>query len=244
MSFSSPLKSLASCLVCRRKKQQQSGEEAQSQAMSQKEDRQHEPPRLLPPLKLVPFPRVNPHHQFSLAGQGWTTITYDTADKLFTTSQAMFRAGQAFFDLPETQKQVFKTQHGTEEGWSHVIGEKEFITLRSIEGTPESLRNAASAFWAEAGRLLNELLGRVAESLGLPAEMLTVYSEPCGALGHEKTATMLRLFRYEGFEGKKCKTVAEGMLRTLSLVPFPLSERTYVLSYISPHVLSDSPVCC
>lgn len=244
MSFSSPLKSFASCLVCRRKKQQQPGEDAQSQEMSQREDSQHEPPRLLPPLKLVSFPRVNPRHQFSLADQGWTTVTYDTADKLFTTSQAMFRAGQAFFDLPETQKQVFKTQHGSEEGWSHVIGEKEFITLRSIDGTPESLRDAASAFWAEAGRLLNELLGRVAESLGLPAEMLTVYSEPCEALGHEKTATMLRLFKYDGVDGKKCKTVAEGMLKTLTLVPFPLSKRNCVLSYISLHILSNSPICC
>jgi isopenicillin N synthase-like dioxygenase len=238
MAFLSSLKSLAPCPFCRRRKQQHSGGRSQSQEISQKEDHQHEPLKILPPLKLVLFPLVEPHHQFSLADQGWTTITYGTADKLYTTSQAMFHASESFFDLPETQKQAFKTQHGTEEGWSHVVGEKEFITLRSLEGTPESLRNAASAFWAEAGRLLNELLGRVAESLGLPAEMLTVYSEPCGALGHDRTATMLRLFRYEGFEGQQCKTVAEGMLRALNLVPFSLPESNYVLSY-SLYIVSD-----
>ena len=56
---------------------------------------------------------------------------------------------------------------------------------------------------------MNGQLSRVAESLGLPANALNVYSEPCSKLGMEKTATMLRLFRYEGFEKDEPKTVAE-----------------------------------
>ena len=42
------------------------------------------------------------------------------------------------------------------------------------------------------------MLGGVAESLNLPREALTVYSEPCTHFGAERVATILRLFRYEG----------------------------------------------
>jgi len=81
------------------------------------------------------------------------------------------------------------------------------ITLRSLDLIPEELRDAAIDFWAQAGRLLNEILGGVARSLGLEEERLVRFSEPGVALGREKMATMLRLFRYEG-EG--AKIVAEG----------------------------------
>ena len=162
------------------------------------------------PLRPVTFPKILPYHQHALDSQGWTTITYDTpTDKLHETSQALFRASQAFFDLPREYKETFKTEIGSEEGWSRIEGEKEFITLRCFRSTPKELKDAAAVYWAEAGKLLNEILGRIAESLGLPAEALTVYSEPCTKLPVEKTATILRLFRYEGFEGKESKTVAE-----------------------------------
>lgn len=62
---------------------------------------------------------------------------------------------------------------------------------------------------AAAGSLLNDQLSRIAESLGLPAEALNVFSEPCSKLGAEKTATMLRLFRYEGSGKDEPTTVAE-----------------------------------
>ncbi len=135
---------------------------------------------------------------------------YETpTDKLYEASQALFRASQAFFDLPLSYKESFKSELGSEEGWSRIEGEKELITLRCIGNTPKELKDAATAYWAEAGGLLNQILGHIAESLGLPAEALTQFSEPCARLSAEKTATMLRLFRYEGFEGKESKVVAE-----------------------------------
>lgn len=167
----------------------------------------------LPPLKPVVLPRVQPDHRFALSDQGWTTVGLieDKNDALYVAYQDLLQASQAFFDLPDEYKQTFKTQHGSEEGWSRVDGEKEFITLRTIQDTPDELKEAASKYWVEASGLLNESLGRVAESLDLPAEALTVYSKPCTTLGNEVTATMLRLFRYEGFAGKYSKVVAEGM---------------------------------
>lgn len=62
--------------------------------------------------------------------------------------------------------------------------------------------------------MLNEMLGRVAESLGLPARALEVFSEPCTQLTQEKTATMLRLFRYDGSVNEQMKMVAEGRSNT------------------------------
>lgn len=175
----------------------------------------------LPPLRPVTFPKVIPYHQYALHDQGWTTVTYNTpTDKLHEASQALFQASQAFFALPQSYKEIFQTEIGSEEGWLQVEGEKELITLRCLESTPKELKDAAAAYWAEAGGLLNEILGRIAESLGLPAEALTQYSEPCAKLPIEKTATMLRLFRYEGVEGKESKTVAERKIDFLPLGSF------------------------
>jgi hypothetical protein len=165
-----------------------------------------------PPLRPVAFPKVIPYHQNALSDQGWSTITYENdTDKLHKASQALFKASQTFFNLPISYKETFKTEIGSEEGWSRIEGEKELVTLRCLENTPKELQDAAAAYWTEAGGLLDDILGRIAQSLGLPAEALTVYSSPCAKLPIEKTATMLRLFRYEGFEGKHSKTVAERM---------------------------------
>ncbi|PVH80570.1 Clavaminate synthase-like protein [Cadophora sp. DSE1049] len=180
----------------------------------------------LTPLKPVVLPRVRPDHQVALAEQGWTTVGLDEkpTDALYDSYQELLQASQAFFDLPDDYKQTFKTQHGSEEGWSRVEGEKEFITLRTIQNTPDELKKAASKYWAEAGGLLNETLVRVAESLDLPAEALTVYSKPCATLGNEETATMLRLFRYEGFEGSQSKVVAEPHA-DLGLLSFVIGDK-------------------
>jgi len=170
---------------------------------------------VLPPLWPTTFPKVIPGHQPALASQGWTTITYDSPrDTLFDSSQALLQASQAFFDLPDAYKEGFKTKIGSEEGWSRVEGEKEFITLRSLGNTPDELKTAAEAYWSQAGGLLNEILGLVAQSLGLPPSALTQYSLPCTSLRSEKTATMLRLFRYEGFSGESSKIVAEANFKT------------------------------
>ncbi|KAK0116699.1 hypothetical protein ONS96_012551 [Cadophora gregata f. sp. sojae] len=185
-----------------------------------------DPTNGLSPLKPVVLPRVNPDHQAALSEQGWTTVGLDKkpTDALHSSYQELFRASQDFFDLPDEYKQTFKTQHGSEEGWSRVEGEKEFITLRTIQNTPDVLKEAVSKYWEEAGALLNETLGRVAESLDLPAEALTVYSEPCAKLGEQETATMLRLFRYEGFEGMQSKVVAEPHA-DLGLLSFVIGDK-------------------
>lgn len=219
MPFLTSLKSLASGLAPRKtpsSDQDHAPPPQQQHHHNQQNDQNthnfNEPVDKRPPLIPVMLPRVHPNRHRALWDQGWTTVDMNTnsSDALYTSYQDLLKSSKAFFDLPMDQKQTFKTKLGSEDGWSKVAGEKEFITLRSLESTPDILKEAASKYWAQAGDLLTETLGKVAESLGLPAESLTVYSEPCSKLGR-KTATMLRLFRYEGFEGKQSKVVAEGM---------------------------------
>ncbi len=188
-------------------------------------------PTLLPAAPLrrsltrVVIPRIHPHHQLAFPDQGWANIAYDPCGLLESTSDALFLASRNFFDLPTANKQKFQTQAGTEEGWSRVNGEKEFITIRTLQNTPLELREAATDFWAEAGTLLNSIMGGIEESLDLPAGSLTAFTGPCMTLGEERTATMVRLFRYEGCEDQMPRIVAEGMFYLIS-TSLPLHSST------------------
>ncbi|KAF2809244.1 uncharacterized protein BDZ99DRAFT_509496 [Mytilinidion resinicola] len=170
-----------------------------------------------PPLLPSLLPLVRDEHAPNLPFQGWTTVTFPppspalpTPHPLQRASEELFEASRAFFALPFSEKEVWKTKLGSEEGWSRIEGEKEFITLRTVEGTPEVLKAAARAYWNAAGGLLDQSLGRIGESLGLQGAAaeeggLRRYVGPCKKFQErdgEKTATMLRLFRYEGDERK------------------------------------------
>ncbi|RFU34815.1 hypothetical protein B7463_g1561, partial [Scytalidium lignicola] len=186
-------------------------------------------PTRLPPLKYIPLPQILLQHEYNLADQGWTTITYEdndtVPDPLFHTSQALFEACKSFFSQPPSYKKTFKSdERGSEAGFVSIPGEKEFLTLRDLQSTPQELRDPATAFWAQAGKLLNELLGCVSESLGLPGQTLTAFSEPCTAMRENETATLLRLFRYEGDGDEKEGIVAEAH-RDLGLLSLVIGDK-------------------
>jgi isopenicillin N synthase-like dioxygenase len=86
------------------------------------------------------LPQTYSDHSFS--EYGWTIVTPHS--ELLKSYQALLEASKAFFALPEAEKEVFKTRQGSEDGWNLVEGEKEFITLRSLESTPEQIRDAAT----------------------------------------------------------------------------------------------------
>lgn len=175
------------------------------------------------PLIPIALPQVLSTHQSTLPHQGWAALLLPPPQSLTTTSLALFQSSATFFDLPLAQKGKYKTSHGSEEGWSRIPGEKEMLTLRTLDRTPPQVRDAVVAFWADVGGLLrDQLLGRMAESLGLSSDALTDFVGPGAELRAEKTATMVRLFRYEG-----CNTgVGEGRVvaeRTLPLFVMLLS---------------------
>lgn len=187
------------------------------------------------PLIPIALPQVLSTHQSRLPHQGWATIL-PPPHSLTTTSLALFQSSVRFFELPLAQKEKFKTSHGSEEGWSRIRGEKEMLTLRTLDRTPPQVRDAVHAFWAEVGALLrDQLLGIMAESLGLSPDALTDFVGPGAELGAEKTATMVRLFRYEG-----CNTaVGEGRVvaeRTLLMCVVLLSA----ISTLNVHFFTQS----
>jgi isopenicillin N synthase-like dioxygenase len=185
------------------------------QSTTQNDDEDYyEPPPGPPPSRFVPsplhpvnLPLVLPQHRYNLAVQGWTTVTLSGADpaaaEMSKCINELFAASKHFFSLPESYKSKFQTGDGSEEGWSSIPGEKEFITLRRLDKVPDGLRDAAVNAWSRIfGGLLDQTLARVEESLELEPSSLTRFAEPCANLDHSKRATMLRLFRYEGWEDK------------------------------------------
>ena len=163
------------------------------------------PPGPPPPPALIPveLPLVIPHHRFNLHDQGWTTITFDSSDDaLYRAYKGLFEAAGVFFDREYEYKSKYLTKDGSEEGWTQIKGEKEFITLRHLGFCPDELAIPAGRVWEEASNVLNEMLGRIEESLEFPAGTLTAFSTPCSQLDHVKRATMMRIFRYENWAPK------------------------------------------
>jgi hypothetical protein len=169
-----------------------------------------------PPLIPSPLPLVLPEHQQILPNLGWTTITFPQPSTppspsdppgphpLQLAYESLFQASQAFFNLSADQKNQWKHKLGSEEGWSSIPGEKEFITLRTLEYCPDILREPAKRYWDLMGAYLEGALGRIGTSLALGDE-ITRFIGPCGTMQDtdaQKTATMLRLFRYEGWDAK------------------------------------------
>jgi isopenicillin N synthase-like dioxygenase len=166
------------------------------------------PPVHEPFVHPVDLPLVQPHRSYNLAAQGWTTLSLEPskdarAAKLQDATKNLFAAAETFFDREEEyKKQFISNKMGSEEGWNSIPGEKEFYTIRSTQLLPSELQAAADTYWSVAGDLLQDMLGRIAESVELKPEALTRLSSGCIRLGEEQTATMLRVFRYEGWEDK------------------------------------------
>lgn len=173
-------------------------------ATTQDQEEYLPPPGPPPPPALIPveLPLILPQHRYNLADQGWSTVTFDEENYIYQSLQRLFDASEAFFNQPVEEKEKYLSKFGSEEGWSSIPGEKEFITLRQIWFTPDVLKEPAAAAWANVGKLLNEYLALIAESLELPPEVFTSFSEPCTKLDGERRATMMRLFRYENHEPK------------------------------------------
>jgi len=197
---------------------------------SAKQDRRSTEIENRPALIPAPIPLVLLEHQATLPALGWTTITFpepaitanhimpaslthikpsiDTVHPLQTAYEDLFVASQTFFDLPDSQKNLWKHKLASEEGWTKIPGEKEFITLRTLEYCPDVLKAPAKRYWDLMGANLSRTLGRISTSLGLPDEEdrgLRKFVGPCQTMQQfekDKTATMLRLFRYEGWEPK------------------------------------------
>ena len=181
--------------------------------ISQASDESFNPPQgpPPPPLKEVDFPLILPEHVYNLSGQGWTTVTLSnpsgnntivpspcTGPDLQDALNGLFVAAQQFFAQPVAYKNKFLSKVGSEDGYNSIPGEKEFITVRTLDRTPPELKVAVPAVWTYLGALLTANLAKVAESLDIPEQSLTKFAKPCDKLhDYTQTASMLRVFKYE-----------------------------------------------
>ncbi|KAF2997088.1 hypothetical protein E8E13_003178 [Curvularia kusanoi] len=209
-----------------------SNSKSSSKSDTNPSSQQTSPIPTLPALLPSPLPLVLPAHQSALSNLGWTTITFPPPPSPSTTSNslpppgphplqsasdALFHASQLFFAQSTAEKAQWAHRLGSEEGWSAIPGEKEFITLRTLAYCPEVLRGPAKRYWDLMGAQLERTLGQVESTLGMAEAHsdedgeggrksgLTRFVGPCARMQEreeEKTATMLRLFRYEGWEEK------------------------------------------
>jgi hypothetical protein len=164
--------------------------------------------------------------------QGWSVLnlgqhphntygndrTYEQYPEVWPAVENLFKASKSYFALADAEKEKYLTRDGSEEGFSSIKGEKEFITLRRNDAKhcPEVLKRPAEIAWEAVFKVLNQGLKGVEINLGLPAGSLTRFSEPCLRMDDRARATMLRLFRYENDEAKlvaerKCIILHESM---------------------------------
>ncbi|KZO97899.1 hypothetical protein CALVIDRAFT_479485, partial [Calocera viscosa TUFC12733] len=85
-----------------------------------------------------------------------------------------------------------------------VAGEKEMITIRTGDTTPEGMREKAAACWDLCGKIMLDVLDDLSSSLGVENTDLREMAEPCAGLppSGDRVATLLRMFRYERGAGK------------------------------------------
>jgi hypothetical protein len=127
----------------------------------------------------------------------------------------LFRAARIFFAASEG----YKSLHGkgdSEEGWTKISGEKEFITIRGLSSkyTPSEVRNAAARAWKCVFELLYQVLDDLTLAMKINYRALQRFCESSRTLGQTNGASMIRIFRYD------CNTpfqvLAEGEWNILS----------------------------
>ncbi len=122
---------------------------------------------------------------------------------------ALFHNASAFFSLsPQTKAAIYPSASGdTEQGYSLVPDEKEFVTLRYVpEGPDQASQSQAlppetiSQTWADTARLLHRILGDISGYLSISPHAWDSLVQDCLAApraADEATPTLMRLFRYE-----------------------------------------------
>ena len=140
-----------------------------------------------------------------LAHQGWLSLPMDESDPLYSAFADLFQSSAQFFTLPEEEKMRYKievqdTSRASEEGYSHVIGEKSLVTLRKAKTTPTEfdLLERAQKAWKASAEVMRDVTLSIEDSLGMQRGALEKTIGPQLELPAEQThASLMRMFRYE-----------------------------------------------
>jgi hypothetical protein len=174
---------------------------------------QFTPPVGAPPPRTLRLPYFTPDDCRRFAVRGWAPLDLTPGappiggvpvDQFIQAFTQLFEASGTFFDSPLAYKEKFiHGVEGSEQGFNRVVGEKEMITIRTGDTTPEDVRPKAAACWDICGRIMLDVIQDIADSLLLETNDLRGMVAPCASLpDRERVATLLRMFRYERGAGK------------------------------------------
>jgi hypothetical protein len=165
-----------------------------------------------PPVpERIPYELWQPQ-LYGLHNQGWTILDLRSGDKneIWQAISALLSDAKTFFATPETLKSAYG-KGDSEEGWTKIGGEKEFITFRGLTSkyTPNNVGNSADKAWGLVFSLFYEILGDLAKAMKLEDDTaLQRYCKSSLKLGLKNGASMIRIFRYEN--DTEFKVLAEG----------------------------------
>ncbi|KZT56421.1 hypothetical protein CALCODRAFT_318084 [Calocera cornea HHB12733] len=175
---------------------------------------QFAPPEGAPPPRVLHLPYFTPDECRRFAVRGWAPLDLTLGaspiggvpvDEFVQAFSALFDASASFFDAPLPYKERFiRGVEGSEDGFNRVQGEKEMITIRTGDTTPDGVREKAAACWDLCGTIMLNLIDEISSSLCLENTDLHDMVEPCARLppSGDRVATLLRMFCYERGAGK------------------------------------------
>jgi len=156
----------------------------------------HTPPPHPPPL-------LDQSQVEFLARNGYLHL--DLPQALLDSTAELSTTLNEFFAQPESTKSAsYPAGFGTELGYYHIPGEKEYLTLRSQAGLQAPFTEVAQTAWQCINSLLNRVLADISHGLDIPFSIwdpLVRGVRTMPSTIEESTPSMLRLFNYFPKEG-------------------------------------------
>jgi len=183
---------------------------------------------------LVDFPFLSSEQSQILYSQGFARVYLPPDHALRTAATALFPTSCAFFDRTSEEKQKYHRSNlisdssidelnsrrkNSEQGWSHVEGEKEMLTIRTSQLCPPEVTDNARNLWQECGNFMQAMVRAIEASLGLDSGAFdSVVREECLLPVNEIHETLLRMFRYERASDPRIVSEKHRDIGILSLV--------------------------
>ncbi|KAH9827881.1 putative iron ascorbate-dependent oxidoreductase family protein [Teratosphaeria destructans] len=163
-----------------------------------------------------PPPLLAPQQIQHLAHQGWLAV--DLKPQLVAELQKLSQASAAFFDRHGSEKKaMYAPGHGTEKGFYHVEGEKQYVTLRHLVCPESQLERHAKEVWRQAANFLHRILCDMSRAAGYDYRgwdhlVRASLGMPQDARDMQDVLTLMRLFRYYPTAGIAEQHVDIGLL--------------------------------
>lgn len=135
---------------------------------------------------------------------------WKSTKKILPLVEKLITCSTTFFDdAPDSSKRIYD-KGDSEEGWTKIDGEKEFLTIRGLTGrTPEQVSKPAADAWEEGlWPFFFDVLRHLEAAMQLREGALTRYILSSRKLDDENSYSMIRIFRYDN--DVEFKRLAEG----------------------------------